>query len=91
MVGTWLLCGKRWSLCGRYHGCDVDAVWEGMESVWTLSWFYRDALGRDLHYGGAFAQRARRVCGLSGSVTRQTRGCLHVVFCGATSGPRAKP
>ena len=47
MVGTWLLCGKRWSLCGRYHGCGVDAVWEGMESVWTLSWFYRDALGRD--------------------------------------------
>ena len=33
-----MLCGNGWSLCGRYRAWDMDALWEGMESVWTLSW-----------------------------------------------------
>ena len=38
MVGTWMLCGSAASLSGRYHGWDMDALWERSESVWTLSW-----------------------------------------------------
>ena len=44
-----------------------------------------------LHYGGAFARRARRICGLNGSVIWPAQGIQHVVSCGATSGLRAKP
>ena len=53
-----------WSLCGPYPGWDMDVLWQGI--------YITEALSR----GG----RGRRVCGLSGSITRQTRGCLHVVF-----------
>ena len=35
MVGTWMLCRDGWSL---YHGWDMGAMWERMESVWTSSW-----------------------------------------------------
>ena len=38
MVGTWMLCGSAASLSGRYHGWDMDALWERSEFVWTLSW-----------------------------------------------------
>ena len=38
MVGTWMLCGNGRSLSGRYHGWDMDALWERSEFVWTLSW-----------------------------------------------------
>ena len=38
MVGTWMLCGNGRSLSGRYHGWDMDALWERTEFVWTLSW-----------------------------------------------------
>ena len=26
MVGTWMLYGNGWSLCGRHHGWDMDAL-----------------------------------------------------------------
>ena len=38
MVETWMLCGNGWGLCGRCHGGNMDAQWEGMESLWALSW-----------------------------------------------------
>ena len=31
MVGTWMLCGNGWGLCGPDHGWDMDALWERME------------------------------------------------------------
>ena len=38
MVGPWMLCGNGWSLWERYHGWPMDALWERMEFVGTLSW-----------------------------------------------------
>ena len=38
MVGTWMLCGNAATLSGRYHGWDMDALWERTQFVWTLSW-----------------------------------------------------
>ena len=32
MFATWMLCGNGWSLWERYHGWDMDALWEWMES-----------------------------------------------------------
>ena len=43
MVGTWMLSGKGWSLCGRYHGWDMDAL-----SGWTILWLgHGCSVGRD--------------------------------------------
>ena len=42
-----------------------------------------------LHCGGAFARRARRTCGLNGSIIWPVQGIPHVLSCGLTSGPRA--
>ena len=48
MVGTWMLCGNGRSLSGRYHGWDMDALWERTEFVWTLSWLgHGCAVGTD--------------------------------------------
>ena len=66
------------------HGVCVDV---NMVSTWMLCGSFTIAA---LHYGGAFARRARRVCGLNGSRRRKTRCSLHARFCGATSGRRAK-
>ena len=38
MVATWMLCENGRSLCGRYHGCHMDALQKRKESFWTLSW-----------------------------------------------------
>ena len=38
MVATWVPRGTRRSLCGRQHGCHMDALWERTESVSTLTW-----------------------------------------------------
>ena len=38
MVGPWMLCVNAESFSGRYHGWHMDALWERMEFVWTLSW-----------------------------------------------------
>ena len=38
MVGTWMLCANGWSLRGRYHGWDMDAMRKRMESARRLSW-----------------------------------------------------
>ena len=38
MVGTWMLCWNGRNLSGRYHGWHMDALWQRMEFVWTLSW-----------------------------------------------------
>ena len=37
MVATWMLCRNGWSLWQRYHGCHMDALWEWIEFVGTLS------------------------------------------------------
>ena len=37
MLGTWMLCANGWSLRGRYHGWDMDALRKRMESARTLS------------------------------------------------------
>ena len=86
-------CAKVQPLCQQHnlvhaaaHGWDMDALWQGMESVWTLSWLgHGCAVGRDLHYEGAQSLHPRR------QHHAAKRGCLHVVFCGAMSGPSAKP
>ena len=48
MVGTWMLCGNGRSMSGRYHGWHMDALWERMEFVWTLSWLAHEcSVGTD--------------------------------------------
>ncbi|CAE7941781.1 unnamed protein product [Symbiodinium sp. KB8] len=38
MFGPGMLCENGWSLWERYHGWHMDALWERMEFVGTLSW-----------------------------------------------------
>ena len=48
-------------------------------------------LGKDLHYGRRFRAEGAQSLRPKPQHDTASTGCLHVVFCGATSGPRAKP
>ena len=86
VLGTWMLCGKGWSLCGRYHGWDMDVGTDGVcvDIVRVGTWML---CGK----GSTLRRCFRAECAQSFRPKRQHQhGCLHVVFCGATSGPRAE-
>ena len=38
MVVTWMLSKNGRTLCGRSHGCHMDALQKRTNSFWTLSW-----------------------------------------------------
>ena len=103
MVGPWMLCGNGWSLWERYHGWAMDALWEWMEFVGTLSWLgHGCSVGMDGVCGKRYgigeraeaenAESAREFqSGQAESVGKRKYDMKHLCKRGKTLGRRAKP
>ena len=64
MVAMWMLCGNGQNLCGRQHGCHMDALWERTESVWPLAWLpHGCSVGTDGVCVDVHVAATRMLCG----------------------------
>ena len=92
MVGTWMLCGNGRSMSGRYHGWHMDALWERMEYVWTLSWLAHEcSVGTDVVCLDVIMVGTWMLCGNGRSLSGRYHGgcsvgtdevCLDVIMVG---------